>query len=473
MQKISSVIHATIKQYLQPYGDIELIIAYSGGVDSQVLLHAIAHLKQNKVITNTITVCHVNHGLSDNASSWQEFAQQECLKLSFNLIVKKVQVQVQAQHSLEALAREARYQALRSVRHKKSLILTGHHSDDQSETFLLALKRGAGLKGLAAMAVVSQLGQHLLLRPLLAISRQEIEAYAKAHQLSWVEDESNLDTCFDRNFIRQQLMPLLRQRWPSISNTINRSASHCLAGQELLDELAEQDLSLCRASEESLHIEQLTLLSIARFNNLIRFFMAQHACLMPTTEQVKQVRLQLAAGDDKNPQIKVGLQVFRRFKGQLFLTPDYNDISDWQGQVDLCEGVCLQGNRPQGNGQQSKPLLTLPDNLGELVFNINSKKNNNQDRAMLRICLPKQGQQVSVRFSHQNPKCLPDFRQHSRKLKKVLQELNIAPWQRKRIAFLYYDSELVAAIGHFICQPFIANDSEAGMLISSSVSDNH
>ena len=455
MNIITSALQNTLKTLFETHGNIELIIAYSGGIDSQVLLHALVQLKQNKLINNEITVCHVNHGLSGNAERWQKLAEQECIKLSVNLIVKRVNVRSKAQQSLEALARDARYNALKSLRDKKSVVLTGHHSDDQSETFLLALKRGAGLKGLSAMSVQTKLGQHLLIRPLLNVTRQEIENYAENHQLSWVEDESNLDTSFDRNFIRQKIIPLLRERWPSINNTINRSASHCLAGQELLDELAEQDLTVCKTGDSGLHVSALTTLSPARFNNLIRFFMAQQGCLMPSTEQVNQVRLQLQADEDKSPQIKVAEQVFRRFKNTLFLTPEYSDISNWQGQVDLFQDTLIFGNK----------VLVLPDNLGELSFNRNVVINADSRINLPRISLPMPGQQVNVRFCHENPKCLPHFRQHSRTVKKVLQELNIPPWQRKRIAFLYYDNELVAAIGHFICQPFIESDPKLGMQI--------
>jgi len=450
MNKLTSTLYNTLKPLFDTHGNIELIIAYSGGIDSQVLLHALTQLKQNKQICNEITVCHVNHGLSKNAESWQNFAKQECSKFSVNLVVKHVNVQVKAQSSLEALARDARYEALKSLRNNKSIVLTGHHSDDQSETFLLALKRGAGLKGLSAMSAQTQLAQHLLVRPLLSISRQEIEAYADTNQLTWVEDESNTDTCFDRNFIRHKIMPLMRERWPSINNTINRSASHCLAGQELLDELAEQDLSNCQFSDNSLYVKTLTDLSEARFNNLIRFFLKQHHCLMPSTEQLKQLRRQLLANADKNPEVKVAEHFFRRFKGKLFLTPEYKDISGWKASVQL-------------GGLDSE--ITLPDNLGTLTFShVSSEKNQ-----PTRICLPKQEQQVSICFSHDNPKCLPDFRQRTRSLKKVLQELDISPWQRKRIAFLYYDDELVAAIGHFICQPFIADDTKLAIQVCQKV----
>lgn len=493
MNYVTSALQNTLKPLIELDENIELIIAYSGGVDSQVLLHALAWLKQKKLLNNNITVCHVNHGLSDNAERWQNFAKQECAKLSVNLIVKKVDVRSTPQQSLEALARDARYDALKSLSDKKYLVLTGHHSDDQSETFLLALKRGAGLKGLSAMAVQTQLGKHLLVRPLLNISRQEIEDYANEFQLTWVEDESNLDTCFDRNFIRQQIMPRLRERWPSINNTINRSASHCLAGQELLDELAEQDLTVCKAAidkavidkvgientdKAGLQVAKLKALSPARFNNLLRFFMAQQGCLMPSTEQVNQVRQQLAADADKSPQIKVDQYVFRRFKGTLLLTPEYADISDWQGQVDLSQKHFTLGNL----------MVDLPDNVGKLVFNANVGNTHNivnqniasqniasqniaienstiQANRLPSICRPKDEQQVTIRFCHENPTCLPHFRQHSRNVKKVLQELNIAPWQRKRIPFLYYDEVLVAAIGHFICQPFIEHDPTLGINI--------
>lgn len=435
MQDIILSLHHTLKPLLEKYESIELVVAYSGGIDSQVLLHALVHLYQQKLISNQITVCHVNHGLSENAATWQTFAEQQCAKLPVKFAVKSVHVKAKAQQSLEALARDARYLALKSVNAHRSIVLTGHHSDDQSETLLLALKRGAGLKGLAAMSAQVKLGQHLLIRPFLSVSRAAIEAYAKFYQLSWVEDDSNFDERFDRNFIRHQLMPLLQSRWPSIQTTINRSAGHCAAGQELLDELGGEDLVNCRCSDSSLDIDTLKNLSIARFNNVIRFFMATKNCLMPSLEQLNQVRVQLTAKQDKSPEISVGDHVFRRYKQALHLTRSYQDISNWQTSIDLSQQVFD---------------IVLPDHVGLL----NGQKIE-VDGDVTGIRLPNKSQQVSLRFKHDNPMCLPDFRQKSRQLKKVLQELNIPTWQRKRIAFLYYDDELVAAINHFICQPFV------------------
>lgn len=437
MHPIESALYSAISKH----SHMPLVIAYSGGVDSQVLLHAIALLSHKKHILNSITVCHVNHGLSKNANTWQLFAQQTCLELEIPLKICQVNVKAKPQQSLEALARDARYHALQSINTTSSLILTGHHSDDQAETFLLALKRGSGLKGLSAMANESKLGKDLLVRPLLTITRSQILDYAQKQQLSWIEDESNLDTCFDRNFIRNDVMPLLSARWPSIVNTINRSSEHCKEGQLLLDELAAEDLSLCQHDCNSLSVEPLNQLSQARFNNLIRFFLSQHHCLMPSTEQLIQLRLQLNAADDKSPEVKVGDNFFRRFKGALYLTAQFEDINHWQAELDLAN---------------KESCIELPDHLGKLHLTkvaLNELTNESQV-----IVLPDEIRKVTIRFSHNNPTCLPEYRNRSRSLKKILQELNIPPWLRKRVPFLFYGDELVAAIGYFVCQRFLPQE---------------
>ena len=448
------LIELALYSAISKYPKTSLVIAYSGGVDSQVLLHALANLKHAKKFSNLITVCHVNHGLSENASRWQNFAEQACFKLNLPFVAHQVNVQPKVQQSLEALAREARYQALQSVYNEQSLIVTGHHRDDQAETFLLALKRGSGLKGLSAMSAETLQGKDIFIRPLLNVSRAEIVNYAKQQQLDWVEDESNCDTQFDRNFIRQEIMPLLCERWPSITQTINRSSSHCAEGQLLLNELAEQDLANCQLSEQALNVSELSKLSIARFNNLIRYFLAQHHYLMPSTKQLEQVYQQLFASEDKKPAIKVANNYLRRYKNSLYLTPSFVEVSDWQQRIDYIDEPSV------------KPLNTveLPDGLGHITF---SKSQYSEVTSLAqRITLPTKDQKITLRFCHNNPTCLPDYRNHSRSLKKILQELNIPPWQRKRIPFLYYDDLLVAVIGHFVCQQFTPNENDLNMSIT-------
>ncbi len=442
-------IESALVNAISKHPKLPLVIAYSGGVDSQVLLHAFASLKKKKLLSNQVTVCHVNHGLSENAAVWQLFAKQQCQQFNLPLKVCLVNVQAQAQQSLEALARDARYRALQSIYNESSLIITGHHRDDQAETFLLALKRGSGLKGLSAMATQTKQGKDILVRPMLTISRSEIIDYAKSCDLTWVEDESNNDNRFDRNFIRNDIMPLLINRWPSMIKTINRSSEHCREGQLLLSELATEDLRSCQHAANSLHIEPLSQLSQGRFNNLIRHFLAQNHCLMPSTEQLAQLSQQLTADDDKNPAVKLGDHYLRRYRNVLHLTIDYEDVSHWQADVTL-------------DNKQS--VIELPNYLGELNFiktgYMEAKEGSQQ------VLLPNEDEKIIIRFHHNNPLCLPDYRNRSRSLKKVLQELNIPPWQRKRIPFLYYGDKFVAALSFFVCQEFVPPISEPSLQIN-------
>ncbi len=477
-----------LKTIFQQFEHQPIVVAYSGGIDSKVLLHAIAQLKQQQLINNELSVCHINHGLSDNALLWQQAAVDYCQQLSLPIKVFQVNIKEIAGQSLEALARDARYAALKSYAANNALIVTGHHLDDQSETFLLALKRGAGLKGLSSMAEVSLLSsknlsneklsnekskkQQLLLRPLLSITRAEIEQYAQLHGLTWLDDESNEDLRFDRNFIRHQIMPLLTKRWPSILTTIKRSSEHCQEGQQLLTELAEQDLTECQLTPHSLSVNKLCQHSQARFNNVIRYFLEINDCLMPSTKQLQQVHQQIQASRDKTPEISIADYCLRRYQDALWLTADYQDLSTWQHQLSLQELV------------DNKLRIALPDNLGLLSFELvpfepvplesselegkEEERQDNNDLLSQYLRPPSGSQQISVRFNHQNPRCLPDYRQHSRDLKKVLQELNIAPWQRKRVAFLYYDNTLVAAVGYFVCKEYLA---QTGQLAINVLSD--
>jgi tRNA(Ile)-lysidine synthase len=453
------MIENTLKSFFSNHSEQSLLIAYSGGIDSQVLLHCLAALKKQNVIKPHIRVCHVDHGLSKNAFKWQEFAKTQCLKFNLPLEIIAVNVQATAQKSLEALARDARYHALKAVAIEGDLIVTGHHSDDQAETFLLALKRGSGLKGLSAMQSTMAFGEQLLVRPLLNISRAEIEAYAKVHQLEWIEDESNKDETFDRNFLRHQILPKLNERWSSINKTIARSAEHCLEAQQLIDELAQQDLADCQHSPLKLTIPNLNKLSEPRLKNLLRYFLSLHNFLMPSRQQLLQICQQLNAEADKSPVIQLDNCCFRRFKGELYLTDIFQDVSLWQNSINT---DCLT--------DENLLNIPLPDGLGILNISMLSEieidKEKNKSNWQAFIKKPTSEQLATIRFSHDNPKCLPHYRQHSRPLKKVLQELAIPPWQRKRLPFLFYDNELVAVVGQFVCKTYIADNENSAFCLS-------
>lgn len=282
---------------VSPSPSPHLLLALSGGVDSVVLLHALVLLRTQ--LPFTLSAMHVHHGLSPNADSWLHLCERLCLERNVPFYSEKVHVSAQSGLGIEAAARDARYQALERVRqqHSASAILTAHHMQDQAETLLLQLMRGAGVKGLSAMGQWD-IGRHLL-RPLLTVSKDELLQYASEQQLTWVEDESNTDVSYDRNFMRQKVMPVMRERYPQLDNALLRSATHLAEAQSLLDTLAYQDLQACDVRGEwlgqSLDISRLYVLGEVRAKNLLRFWFQQLNLRMPNSEQFQDYWQQLSS----------------------------------------------------------------------------------------------------------------------------------------------------------------------------------
>jgi len=419
-----------------------LVVAYSGGVDSQVLLHCLAHIK--KLLTAPVRAVHVNHGLSENATAWQQFTKQQAKQLDVPYVAVKVVINKQNQQSLEALARDARYQAITENSAIDSVVLTAHHQDDQLETLLLALKRGSGIQGLSAMQDVRSFsGNRDIARPFLSISRKQIEQYADAFNLKWIEDESNANQEFDRNFLRQSVIPLLEQRWPQIKKTASRSAKHCQQAQVLVEQVAETDLKHCQTSTDSLSIDLLKILSKQRLINVLRFFIKVNNKLAPSEKQIQEViKTCFSAKEDKNPEVRVGKFYLRRFKKKLFITDVFSDISIWQKQCSIADFL------------QAK-VVTLPDNLGRLYFSVGQQIESNTENQFLLTYFDEQTV-LKIMFKHDNPKCLPDFRQQRRTLNKVLQELQVPTWQRRRLPLIFINEQLAAVLPLFIDKDFTA-----------------
>lgn len=268
-----------LRQALQPWRAAPAWrVAFSGGLDSSVLLHLLANWARHEPLP-PLSAIHVHHGLQSVADDWPEHCAQLCARLDIALEVVRVQVAPDA--SLEQAARRARYAAFSERLGQGDALLSAQHRDDQAETLLFRLLRGAGVRGLAAMPVSRALGRGRLVRPLLDCSRAELQAYAQHHGLAWIEDPSNADQRFSRNFLRQQVMPLLVERWPQTSNNLARSASHLSEAQQLLSELAEMDLATARGVATcpwlplpSLDLSAVSALSDARQRNLLRHWLA-------------------------------------------------------------------------------------------------------------------------------------------------------------------------------------------------------
>ena len=445
---------ATLSQQLQAFlADVfgnknlvnpKLVLAFSGGLDSSVLLHLLAQV--NKNLPFHLVAQHVHHGLSPNADAWAAFCTDICKKLNIPLLTSSVQV-VNNGLGIEASAREARYNAL--LQTNADFIVLAHHQDDQAETFLLQLARGAGVKGLAAMAkennlAVNTTGKNIAwLRPLLDMPRSALLAYAKRYRLAWVEDESNLDTKFDRNFMRHEILPKLEKKYSAIRQTISRSAQHMAEANDLLDEIAVQDIETC-AMNSQLNLQHLQQLSLARMHNALRWWLVQCDCNLPSTAQLQQITQQLFyAKTDAAVKIKVSDALsLRRYRNYAFLLPDIITVPAinllWQGEavVRLPDGSRLLFTQQLGQG-----------------FAINRVPN-----TKLRI------------KNREGGECFrPDLGRPRRSLKTVLQTCEIPPWQRTQLPLIFMDETLVIipSIGEdcMVDASFRANADEMGLLV--------
>ncbi|WP_409269906.1 tRNA lysidine(34) synthetase TilS [Pseudomonas sp. KCJK9044] len=336
-------------------------VAFSGGLDSTVLLHLLADYARSHCAP-PLRAIHVHHGLQPVANDWPEHCQRVCNDLGVELTVIRVQVEPGA--SLEQAARNARYSALAQVLGPGELLFTGQHREDQAETLLFRLLRGAGLRGLAAMPDKRRLGQGALVRPLLAISRAQLAAYAQAWRLKWVEDPSNRDTDFARNYLRGEVLPLLRQRWPQASQNIARCADHLGEALGLLDEVALDDLALAEqgapaqwSALSSLDLTCLRSLSPARQRNALQYWLSQRTRLPDSRHWAGWVDLCTAALDAQ-PIWRLADGQLVRSNGRIWWLGDDWLQSEPVGQPWLApaEALALPGNgyvriegkRPEG-----------------------------------------------------------------------------------------------------------------------------
>ena len=400
----------------------DFVLGLSGGIDSIVLLHLLAELQLN------LRAVHIHHGLSSNADSWAAFCEQICKRLKIPFILQKVTVD--RSEGIEAGARAARYQAIGEIIQSNEVLVTAHHLDDQAETFLLALKRGSGIKGLSAMQAVGFWQNFTIFRPLLNVSKAQIEQYALQQQFTWIEDESNHDSHYDRNFLRNEVLPIVNQRWQHFNQMVARSAQHCAEQQMLLEELLAQELQhYADFSEKRLNIEAFTQFSLAKQQQLIRLWLERCGAQMPSTTQLMQVIQQTIYADaDKNPQLKLADFWLRRYQHHLYLTGELLEINDF------CQLLCVQQS------------LMLPDGIGELQHlgdSIIYKKSGKINRLLLPEALV--NAPLQVKLAHQG-KVKQYGKPMREEMKKRYQQAQVPVWLRKRTPLIFFGDQLV-----FLC----------------------
>lgn len=390
-----------------------LTLALSGGVDSVVLFDILRQLRSP--LKFSLSVLHVNHQISPRAPDWGRFCAGLCARHAVAYSEETVTLERGGGDSLEASARTARYRAFAAL--ETDFVVLAQHRDDQAETVLLQLLRGAGVKGLSAMPEVRALGgaAHIL-RPLLDVPRAQILDWAGEHHLAWVEDESNQDVRYDRNFLRHEALPSLARRFPACAHTLARAGSHFAETAELLDQLAVLDAGdgIC---ENRLRVGVLAPLSAARARNLLRHFLDRQGIPMPSAARLDDVLRQVsAARPDARIHIALGEYELRRYRGELHATrrlaplePEFS--SPWlSGEMLVLPHGSLRFERRQGEGISRARLESAP---------------------------------LTVRYRRGGERLRPQCGRPSRSLKNLLQESAVPPWQRERLPLLYCGDALV------------------------------
>ena len=418
----------------------DFLIGLSGGVDSVVLLDLFAQLRENRTLN--LRAIHIHHGLSSNADSWVAFCEKLCERYAIPLTVQKVKVE--GKQGLEANARQARYQAIQSHIRANEVLVTAHHQDDQVETFLLALKRGSGIKGLGAMQAVSFLQKIPIFRPLLAISKQEILAYAQQRKLVWIEDESNQRDDFDRNFLRNQVLPLLNQRWAQFNPMVARASRHCAEQQLLIEELLAEELATrFNPQDGSLSITHFAQCSPLKQQQLIRLWLQHLQVEMPSQAQLAQILDNLIFSEqDKNPQVKLGDKEIRRYQERIFVVSAVEQVTPFE--------MILP--------PQMDVKFSLPNEIGTIIRTADSiicKKSDKIDR----LLLPKElrDKPLTLKLNHSGKvKCYG--KPHREEIKKIWQKNSVPVWQRTRTPLVFFDEQFVGLINTSLsqersCQP--------------------
>ena len=441
---VEAAVGAALKPLLFP--GARLVLGLSGGLDSVVLLEVLRRLAGQ--LGFRLSCVHVNHGISPNARRWAAFCARRCKRHAIALALHEVDVEPYRAEGLEAAARRARYQVY--ARQEADFIVLAQHSDDQAETVLLQLLRGAGVKGGAAMPLLrTRVHDHrtararvpAILRPMLSLTRAQILAYAKSNRLRWVEDESNADTGRDRNFLRHRVFPVIGQAFPGYRATLARAAAHMAEADGVLSELARADAEQITRGNK-LAVAGLKRLGAARAKNLLRWLMLQYGAALPEADRLEEALRQIVhARDDAAVRVVLGTHELRRYAGEAYLLPLLADPPSrlerkWDGKraFALPElGGVLRFARAEGAG--------LKEGL------IRSK--------VVHIHLRQGGEKLRLQTNRS-----------TRSLKNLLQEARMPPWERERLPLVFCGDALVAVPGLGVASGWQAGYEEAGWVIT-------
>lgn len=418
--------------------DACVCVAFSGGLDSTVLLHSFARLAAEPG-SYRVRAVHIDHGLHADSASWRDHCERQAQALQVEFTSVRVAVTGIDEVGLEAAAREARYDAFAKELRPGEYLLVGQHADDQLETLLLALMRGAGVLGLGAMQAFEPFGRGALLRPLLEFTRAELEGWARAEGLHWLTDPSNTNLALDRNFVRHRIVPALHERWPAAARTALRSSHHLQEAWRALEQLAAIDAE--RAIQgECLSVQALRELNPERRRNLLRYWIRRRGARAPSTRKLAGIEHDmLSASEDRVPCVGWDGWEMRRHRGWLY-----------------CEQKLPALDTEQQIAWATHAPVQLPAHLGTLRIS---------PGAPGRLSAAKLPAMLTVRFRAGGETIQPAGHAIYHKLKKLLQAAAVLPWWRERLPLVYAGKQLIAVGDLWIADDFAARNGEPAVSI--------
>ena len=393
-------------------------------MDSTVLLHALAGTRELQ--QSEIVAIHIDHGLHKDSGDWDVHCREFAEKLDVSYVSQRVTIDDQSGSGPEAAARQSRYAALLALVDDGDCLLSAHHEEDQAETLLLNLMRGSGPAGLAGIGAIQEFGRGRLLRPLLSVSTAAIKEYADRHNLDWIDDPSNADTRFDRNFLRREIVPALAARWPAVSSRLKQSADLASEASALLRELANVDIAAA-GTPERLNLPILQELSPERQRNVLR--QAVNLCGLPpapATRLYQVIDELIPAREDAQPMVEWPGAEIRRYRNHLYIMPAIPGL-------------------PVAPEQALRPdeSLDLGPGMGQLALSPDIDGGISPDLASAGL---------QIRYRHGGEEIRPTGHDCTHKLKKLLQQEGIVPWMRERLPLLYSGDDLVAVADLWIAK---------------------
>jgi tRNA(Ile)-lysidine synthase len=435
--ELQSAVENSLARYAIP--GQRLCLALSGGRDSVVLLHVLHKFAP----AYPLRTLHIDHGLHPASAEWANTCSAICGSLGVPFVARKVMVERDAGRGLEAAARDARYAALAEQLMPDELLVTAHHRNDQVETLLLQLLRGAGVHGIAAMPVFGLRHQLPILRPLLTVSTKVIRAFAEAQQINWIEDPSNNNLSLDRNYLRHEIIPRLEERWQAAQRSVARTAGLAGEAAEILDELADNDLWLLQSGNR-LDMAGLSSLSQSRQRNVVRRLLRQLGLPVPGERQLTLLLATMhAAHEDAQPLIAwPGVRV-HRYQNTIWFFSEAHDPARWPADPE-----CYSWN-PQ-----------VPLDMGPVRGSLTLEACRSAG-----IAAEWGNAELVVRFRQGGESLRPAVGAATRALKNLLQESHIVPWMRSHIPMLYHGEQLLAVGDLWISAACATRPGEAGLRI--------